>query len=130
MSKSLPRKKKYDWSELKNTELQNLYTITVQNRFAELLAEDDCGSDDVTTQYENFILANNEAAEKLLPTRERKKSKVIASDPRIVSARKEVQKAFLKFQQNSDNENQLYLQNAKQCLQNVWGKLKNSITFH
>jgi len=37
MSKTLQRKKNYDWSKLRNTELQELHAInTVRNRFAVL----------------------------------------------------------------------------------------------
>ena len=87
MSKCPPRKKNFDWSALRNAELQQLYTITVRNRFNELFNE----SDTITEQYGNFIEANAEAADKLIPLKKKAKRNKMANNPRVIQARKAVQ---------------------------------------
>ena len=61
MKKSAPRKIPYDWSALNEPELQQLYTVTVRNRYQALSNP----QDDATKDYNNFILANKEAAKEL-----------------------------------------------------------------
>ena len=79
MKRAERKKKIYDWTALKDEATQSQYTVTVKNRF-EALSE---GIDDITEQYQCFIDANNEAAEKLIPVRKKVKSKGVANDRRI-----------------------------------------------
>ena len=75
-----PRRKAYDWEVLRsNKSLQQLYSVQVQNRYAELCEESD--GVDVTSTYQNLIKANEEAANKLIPTKKRYKRKVKSNDP-------------------------------------------------
>ena len=110
-TKSIPRKKTYDWNTLRNSELQNLYTVTVKNRYAELSTE----SDDATESYGKFVQANREATEQLIPTKKRKKRDNTAGDPRVKEARENVQNAFTQYQiySSSDNQNRLQAEKTK-----------------
>jgi exonuclease III len=116
MTKNPPRKKNFDWSTLRNTEIQTMYTITVKNRFAELGLESDCS----TVKYENFIQANKEAAEALIVQKKRNKQKRASGDPRVQTARTNVQTAFSDYQVKSSDENQCKLQTEKMNLSNVY----------
>ena len=77
-SKTPEREKSYDWSTLKNEDLQKLYTLTVRNRYATLSIE----TDDISDNYAKFIQANKEATEQLIPTKKKSKKKEISDDPR------------------------------------------------
>ena len=90
MSKTPAKKKCYDWSSLRNTELQELYTVTVRNRYTELSNN----SDNITEQYGKFVKANAEAADKLIPIKKKTKRRNIAEEPQIDKARREVRDAF------------------------------------
>jgi hypothetical protein len=93
-----------------------MYTITVKNRFAELGLESDCS----TVKYENFIQANKEAAEALIVQKKRNKQKRASGDPRVQTARTNVQTAFSDYQVKSSDENQCKLQTEKMNLSNVY----------
>ena len=62
-AKTSARKKKYDWSSLRNLELRTLYTVTVHNTYAELCTY----NDNITEKYAHFVNANSETAVKLIP---------------------------------------------------------------
>jgi len=74
MSKTPAKLKHYDWSSLRDKELQEMYTITVRNRYTELYNEED----DITEQYEKFMQSNAEAAEKTNPCKEKFKEEEIS----------------------------------------------------
>ena len=116
MSKSTARKKHYDWSALRNSELQNLYTVTVKNRF-EVLSDQ---QDDPSKSYGNFIQANREVAEELIPQKKKGKRKKPANDIRIEASRKSVQTAFSEYHRNSTTGNQITLQNEKNKLSEIY----------
>ena len=115
-SKTPQRNNNYDWSVLKSTELQEMYTVTVRNRYAELSND----VEDVTEKYGNLVQANSEAAKKLIPVKKRKKQRKAAEDPRIEGAGSDVQKSFECYQQNGDKEAQQELQTRKENLQRVY----------
>ena len=50
-SKAPTKKTKYDWSVLKDDDIQNKYTVTVKNKYAALCVEED----DASERYEKFI---------------------------------------------------------------------------
>ena len=70
-SKTIQKKNQYDWnlqSKLqKDSNLQKLYSVEVNNRFQPLKKEDEKATD----RYERFITAHKEAAEKLIPVRKK-----------------------------------------------------------
>ena len=57
-SRTPKQQKHYDWSSLKDKELQEIYTITVRNRFEELHDKSDR-----ITEDDKFVQSNMEAAE-------------------------------------------------------------------
>ena len=120
MSKSKARKKQYDWSILERKELQELYTISVQNRFA-VLAEE---GDDVTNSYGKFVQANQEATEKLIPEKKKKKKNELAENPRVRSARQELQNVSVEYQLNPSAENQIKLQGRKDLLAEAYNNIR------
>ena len=120
MSKSPAKKKSYDWTSLRNTELQQLYTVTVRNRFAELSNE----SDNVTEQYKKCVQSNGEAAEKLIPVMKKTKQRKQTEDPRVDQARKQVQKAFTSFQKDTSSDSQQQLQEEKTKLKKVYDEIR------
>lgn len=107
-----PRRKAYDWGVLRSDEeLQQRYSVHVQNRYAELCLESE--SNDVTSTYQNLVIANNEAANELIPTKSRSKRKVTSDDPRIISARDRVNKAFAKYESDPCIDNHDVLKQEK-----------------
>ena len=64
--------------------------------------------------------ANAETAERLLPNKAKKKELNKSKDPRVVVARENVQKAFNKFQNNTNNRNEESLRKAKKELDKVY----------
>ena len=109
----------YDWKALKDPKLQEQYTITVKNRFSELSTE----SDTATEEYQHLIQANDEAAQKLLPTRKKKRKKQLAEDPRVANARQKVQEAFTEYQNVPDKSHQFKLQFEKKNLGSVYNDI-------
>ena len=61
--KTAAKQNKYNWSALKNEDIQKNYTVNVRNRYAELSSD----VTDVTEKYEKLIQANTETAEMLIP---------------------------------------------------------------
>ena len=70
VSKQPPRGNLHDWSVLRNFEMQQLYTVSEQNRYEQLCEE----GQSITETYDHFIKANEEASSQLLP-RKGEKSK-------------------------------------------------------
>ena len=112
MSKAPPKKPSYDYSVLRNPNLQHEYTVSVRNRYEELVT----GNENATEKYGKFIEANAETAEQLLPRKKRTKPSIILNDQRIVEARSKVQLAFANIQLLLSQENQ---QKLKECKNNL-----------
>ena len=131
MCKTPKRKQNYDWYVLKDDkDLQLIYSIKVQNRYAELCALDE--STDATQKYGNLVIANNETAEEMIPAKKLQKRRVESTDPRIVNARNNVNNAFIKYLEDTSEQNQLNLQIEKNTLKMAYEKifeedLENSI---
>ena len=97
MSKTPAKHKYYDWSVLRDKELQEKYTITVRDRYAEIYNEED----DITEQYGKLVQSNAEASEKLIPVIKRAKRRKLAEDARVEEARTKVQKVFETYNINT-----------------------------
>ena len=109
-SKTPSGEKQYDWNILKSdTNLQELYTIAVRNCYEQLYREDETATED----YQHLIDANRQAADGLISPKSKRKKKEIASDHRIDSKRKEVNKAFSAYQNQQTDENHEKLQIAR-----------------
>ena len=116
-----PSKKMYDWYPLReDTNLQQLYTVTVKNRYSEL--QDN--SETLTELYQHLITANQETAEKMIPVKKKKPKKKASVDPRVVSCRKKVQEAFEAYTKDASEENQIQLQSEKELLQQKYQELE------
>ena len=118
MSHTPPRRKAVDWSVLRNDkDLQQLYTVKVKNRYAELCTEAD---NNVTITFQNLIQANEEAAKYLIPPKKKTKRKITAKDPRIISARSNVNYAFACYECDPSEQNHTSLQTEKNKLKNIY----------
>ena len=103
----------YDWTALRNPDLQQAYTIAVRNRYEQLCVE----GETVTDSYQHLIDASEEASSKLLPKRKSRSRSKKSSNPRIVAAREKVNAAFNAYAQSPTADNHVTLQKEKQELQ-------------
>ena len=92
---------KYIWSDLAtNKELQERYAVEVRNRYQALMndesehREQDEGSDHQEQDYDKFVIAASEAAEKCLRPALRNRRKAKSLDPRVKAVREEVEEAY------------------------------------
>ena len=106
----------YDWSTLKSSDMQNMFTVNVRNRFAAL----ENNNDDITTTYANFIESIAESAEELIPIKPKNKRKRFSKDTRVRSAREKLQKITQQHHDNPTNESQAELKEAKTTLLNAY----------
>ena len=114
-----PPKVKFDWSKLQCKDLQQLFTVTIRNKYAELCVE----TNTTTERYEHLIKANKETAQELLPPKKKNKRNRLSTDPRVVTARRNVQLAFSEYVNESNEENQTKLQEKKNSLQEVYNEI-------
>ena len=92
--KTPPRRKPLDWSALrKDIQLQELYAVTIKNRYDELCRGISDEDSNVTSKYDKLIHANTEAANNLIPTKTRSKSTITSNDPHVIVARDNVNNA-------------------------------------
>ncbi|XP_072050011.1 uncharacterized protein [Amphiura filiformis] len=123
--KTPPRKVKYDWRQLvHDDELQERYTIKVQNQFSALRKNCD---DNVTAVYECFIQANKDIAEELIPKARKRPKEAIWHDPRIEEARRELQQAQLVDSQEVSSISRSELQSKKNHLRKVYEEANEQI---
>ena len=99
-----------------DTSLQEKYAVEVRNRFEVLGVEEESATD----RYDRFIKANKEAAEKIVPLRNRAKKTRFSSDPRILKARDEIKDAYVIYQQNTTDGNRAKYKKAKDSLEEVY----------
>ena len=125
MCKTPQRKVRYDWSALRCPNVQELYTIEVNNRFS-LLNETE-GEEEVNNiseEYAHFVQAHQEATKLLIPKKTKVKKSKHSKDKQVISARRNVQEAFAKYEQNANEENQCKLQNAKDELEKAYTEVE------
>lgn len=106
------KKVRFDWQQLtKSSEMQERYTVTVRNRY-QVLESDDNG-----TRYEKFVEANKEAMKECLPERRRRKTALRSSEPSVVAARHEAEKAQLQMEADQSDRSK---DSWKQALNNLY----------
>ena len=110
-AKTPPRRKKFDWKALRS-----LYSITVRNRFDELSSV----NDNPTVSYGHLITANDEVADKLIPTKKKVMRKNLSNHPNVSVARSRVQNAFKAYTTNETRDSQALLQREKENLDEVY----------
>ena len=115
-AKTPPRREKFDWKALRDTNLQSLYSITVRNRFEELSSVDD----NPTVSYSHLITANDEVPDKLIPTKKKVMRKNLRNHPNVSVARSRVQNAFKAYTTNETRDSQALLQSEKENLDEVY----------
>ena len=119
-SKTPKRDNTYDWSTLQHEKnLQDLYTVTVRNRYAELQGEEET----ITETCDHLIKENSESAEKHIPPKGKHKKKLTAKDPRIIAARERMNKASFTYQKDSTETNRLNLQDEKSNFQKAYNQV-------
>ena len=69
MRTSPPKRIYYDWSVLKNSDLQIAYAVEVKNRFSQL----NIAEENISKEFSHFLQASNEATEHLIPKRKKRK---------------------------------------------------------
>ena len=116
--KTPPRKTAFDWNVLRsNSDLQQLYTIKVLNRYEQLCDESE---NDITENYQNFVQANSETAKELIPPKTRSKRKVISNNNNVATARLSVNQAFSNYEKDPTKEKEELLQIEKAKLKNAY----------
>ena len=112
----------YDWSVLKNKNTSKEYSIMTRNRFEILNKNKECDGS-ATSLYENFVKANDETSNLLIPKKEKLKIKIISEDTRIIDARDKVNVAFSIYSKTPTDSNQDILRHAKQKLQSEYDNI-------
>ena len=108
-----PKRPPYDWSSLRDPNLQAQYSVLIKNRF-NVLGNDTASA---TEKYQQLIIANEEAAKELLPTKKRRGRKQYSQDSRVVQARATVQEACQNYEDDACTANQNLLRKAKENLE-------------
>ena len=117
-----PLQVRYEWSTLKDPDVALKYSVSVQNRFQALCRDEENQS--ATTDYAHLVKAHEESAAEHIPQRLRKKRPKISDDPRIVTARDNVNKSFEKYALTSSDQDHETLQLEKSNLQSAYDTLQ------
>ena len=115
-SKTVSRRKNYDWSVLKNKKIKDNYTIELKNRFESLRIENETS----TETYENLIKSDKETAKELIPKISKSKQMNIANDQRVINARKNVSNSVKLYFEDPNETNRLKMQEAKKALTDAY----------
>ena len=115
-----PKKKRYDWTVLRDGDTQQMYSVTLRNRYQDLVED----SDDISEKYQKLMQANTETADKLVPVLKSNKTADIADDKKVEKARKKVQTAFDSYSKRPTRSLQKQLQNSKDKLKQVYDKVQ------
>ena len=114
--KALSQQINYDWSALKCENLQQQYTIKINNRYQSLCSH----NEDATESYAHLITANKETAKELLPKKNKVKKTRLSDDVRVNTARQKTEKAACSYINKPTELNHEELQKCKVELQNAY----------
>ena len=123
LRKNVTRKattKHYDWALLNNRDIRDKYALELRNRFEALQEKVEIGTPN--DEYENFVEAHLEAAEKCIPTKPRTKYRVPWETPAAREKRALVKTASKNYQQNPTNTNARELEKAQHQLTGIYLK--------
>ena len=95
-----------------------------RNRFEILNKNKDCDGS-ATSLYENFVKANDEKSNLLIPKKEKLKIKIISEYTRIIDARDKVNVALSIYSKTPTDSNQDTLRHAKQKLQSEYDNIES-----
>ena len=95
-----------------------------RNRF-EILNKNKHCDESATYLYDNFVKANDETSNLLIPKKEKLKIKIISEDTRIIDARDKVNVSFSIYSKTPTDINQDTLRHAKQKLQSEYDNIES-----
>ena len=105
----------------KDNQLQELYTVSVKNRYEQLCHEISTEESDISHMYSRLVKANDETARTLLPHKTKLKRENTAKDP-------EVNAAFDIYQLGPNVDTELNLQQKKRNLKEAYDQaLENEL---
>ena len=112
--------KHYDWALLNNRDIRDKYALELRNRFEALQEKAEIGTPN--DEYENFVEAHLEAAEKCIPTKPRTKYRVPWETLAAREKRALVKTASKSYQKNPTNTNAQKLEKAQHQLTGIYLK--------
>ena len=120
------RTPKYDWRKFgKDTDLQQLYAVEVENQFSALCSLHDEENLTADQKYPLFIKAHNKAASKTLPERKRKQgSKVSWQDDSVVTARNQLNDVRKQYNESGSEQDKTLLESAKRNLDSTYERVE------
>ena len=116
MTKTPPHKTLYEWSSLRDPDLQDKYTISIRNKYSALSNE----SDSATESFKQLIQANEETARELLPSKKKMRRKQTSKDPRVKHARERVSEASKLYHEAPNETTRNTLNNEKNVLEEAY----------
>ena len=112
--------KHYDWALLNNKDIRDKYALELRNRFEALKEKAEKGTPN--DEYENFVEAHLEAAEKCIPTKPRTKYRVPWETLAVREKRALVKTAPKSYRKNPTNINARKLEKARYQLAGIYLK--------
>ena len=112
--------KHYDWALLNNRDIRDKYTLELRNRFEALQEKAEIGTPN--DEYENFVEAHLEAAEKCIPTKPRTKYRVPWETLAAREKRALVKTSSKSYRKNPTNTNARKLEKAQHQLTGIYLK--------
>ena len=112
--------KHYDWALLNNRDIRDKYALELRNTFKALQEKAEIGIPN--DEYENFVEAHLEAAEKCIPTKPRTKYRVPWETLAAREKRALVKTASKSYQKNPTNTNARELEKAQHQLTGIYLK--------
>ena len=112
--------KHYDWALLNNRNIRDKYVLELRNRFETLQEKTEKGTP--KDEYENFVNAHLEAAEKCIPTKPRTKYRVPWETLAVREKPADVKTASKSYRKNPTNTNALKLKKAQYQLAGIYLK--------
>ena len=114
-----PSKNSFDWSSLKENDLNEVYTVAVKNRFSALSTI----GDNTTERYSKLVKAVEESANELVPKKVKSRKKRISTDPKVVSVRSQLEKATVQYFNEPSDQNREQVQELKEKLKESYNHL-------
>ena len=112
--------KHYDWVLLNNWDIRDKYVLELRNRFETL--QEKTEKDTPNDEYENFVNAHLEEAEKCIPTKPRNKYRVTWVTLAVREKRAHERTASKSYRKNPTNTNSIKLKKAQDQLTGTYLK--------
>ena len=116
-----PKRCLFDWEKFsERPDLQLEYSVHVQNRFFVLQSDDDTH----TEEYDKFIAANDEAKERYVPRKPKRKLTKRSQNPLVQTARKHLEEQRAAHLRNPSEDSQHAVKQAQDKLFSTYDKIK------